>query len=119
MVNENSITVLGVGNILLTDEGLGVHVVHQLEKEYEFSPAVNIIDGGTMGMELLSYMRGMKNCSWWMLLTVVKSPVQFMSFPIRKQKTTSPGIFRFTKWACRIFCAFVRCKKIPWKMLWL
>ena len=60
MVNENSITVLGVGNILLTDEGLGVHVVHQLEKEYEFSPAVNIIDGGTMGMELLSYMRGMK-----------------------------------------------------------
>ena len=60
MVNENSITVLGVGNILLTDEGVGVHVVQQLEKEYEFSPAVNIIDGGTMGMELLSYMRGMK-----------------------------------------------------------
>lgn len=59
MVNESNITVLGVGNILLTDEGLGVHAVRQLENEYEFTPAVNIIDGGTMGMELLSYMRGM------------------------------------------------------------
>lgn len=59
MVNESNIIVLGVGNILLTDEGLGVHVVQQLEREYRFSPAIAIIDGGTMGMELLSYMRGM------------------------------------------------------------
>lgn len=59
MVNESNITVLGVGNTLLTDEGLGVHVVNELEAEYDFSPPVNIIDGGTMGMELLSYMRNM------------------------------------------------------------
>ncbi|WP_295197381.1 HyaD/HybD family hydrogenase maturation endopeptidase [Veillonella sp.] len=59
MVNESNITVLGVGNILLTDEGLGVHVVNELDAEYEFTPPVNIIDGGTMGMELLTYMRGM------------------------------------------------------------
>lgn len=57
---ENSIVVLGVGNILLTDEGLGVHVVEDLKANYTFTPQIGLIDGGTMGMELLTYMRGMK-----------------------------------------------------------
>ena len=57
---ENSIVVLGVGNILLTDEGLGVHVVEDLKANYTFTPKISLIDGGTMGMELLTYMRGMK-----------------------------------------------------------
>ena len=57
---ENSIVVLGVGNILLTDEGLGVHVVEDLKANYAFTPQISLIDGGTMGMELLTYMRGMK-----------------------------------------------------------
>jgi len=30
-MNENSILVLGVGNLLLKDEGVGIHVVRQLE----------------------------------------------------------------------------------------
>lgn len=58
--SDNSIVVLGVGNILLTDEGLGVHVIHDLQNNYEFNPPISLIDGGTMGMELLTYMRGMK-----------------------------------------------------------
>lgn len=57
---DNSIVVLGVGNILLTDEGLGVHVVKALQDKYTFTPAISLVDGGTMGMELLNYMRGMK-----------------------------------------------------------
>ena len=60
MFENPEITLLGVGNILLTDEGLGVHVVNELRDAYTFSPEINIIDGGTMGMELLTYMRGMK-----------------------------------------------------------
>ena len=60
MATENSITLLGVGNILLSDEGVGVHVVNEMRQDYTFTPEINIIDGGTMGMELLSYMRGMK-----------------------------------------------------------
>ena len=58
---ENSIVVLGVGNILLTDEGLGVHVVEDLKANYTFTPQISLIDGGTMGMELLTYMRGMQD----------------------------------------------------------
>lgn len=57
---DNEIVLLGVGNILLTDEGLGVHVVKELKESFIFTPAISIIDGGTMGMELLTYMRGMK-----------------------------------------------------------
>ncbi len=57
---DSTIVLLGVGNILLTDEGLGIHVVNELRRNYTFTPAITIIDGGTMGMELLSYMRGMK-----------------------------------------------------------
>ena len=44
---------------MLTDEGFGVHVVNQLREDYVFNPPITILDGGTMGMELLTYMRGM------------------------------------------------------------
>ena len=58
-IKSNPIVLLGVGNILLTDEGFGVHVVNQLREDYVFNPPISILDGGTMGMELLTYMRGM------------------------------------------------------------
>jgi len=50
------ITVLGVGNILMQDEGFGVRVVEQLLKQYSFPQNVQILDGGTLGMELLRFL---------------------------------------------------------------
>lgn len=47
------IAVLGLGNILLSDEGVGVHAVNILKERYAFPPEVAIIDGGTMGLDLL------------------------------------------------------------------
>jgi len=52
-MDMNNITVLGVGNILYTDDGAGIRVVEKLEKEYEFSDNVEIIDGGVLGVNLL------------------------------------------------------------------
>ncbi len=52
---QTKIAVLGLGNILLQDEGVGVHVVKKLEKQYQFDPSVNLIDGGTSGFDLLPY----------------------------------------------------------------
>lgn len=49
----NNITVLGVGNILYADDGVGIRVVETLEKEYAFSENVDIIDGGVLGVNLL------------------------------------------------------------------
>jgi hydrogenase maturation protease len=49
---EKTILVLGVGNILMHDEGLGVRVVQHLEANYEFSPNVELMDGGAGGLRL-------------------------------------------------------------------
>lgn len=48
--------VIGVGNILLRDEGVGPKVVEFLRKNYVFEPEIEIIDGGTLGLELLHYL---------------------------------------------------------------
>ncbi|MEW6218694.1 MAG: HyaD/HybD family hydrogenase maturation endopeptidase [Thermodesulfobacteriota bacterium] len=52
-----SVLVLGVGNVLLTDEGVGVHAVEALERRYLCPPGVAILDGGTAGLELLGHIR--------------------------------------------------------------
>jgi hydrogenase maturation protease len=51
--DSGRISVLGIGNILLSDEGVGVHAVNAIKKKYAFSPEIEIMDGGTMGLDLL------------------------------------------------------------------
>lgn len=53
------VVVLGIGNILLSDEGVGVRVVERLEAEYALPPEVEIIDGGTCGMEMLEQLENL------------------------------------------------------------
>ena len=45
--------VLGVGNLLFTDEGVGIHAIKILLERYEFPQNVSIEDGGVLGMNLL------------------------------------------------------------------
>lgn len=52
------IAVLGIGNILLSDEGIGVRVVEAINDRYELPESVEIIDGGTMGLDLLPFIEG-------------------------------------------------------------
>ncbi|AAC06858.1 HyaD/HybD family hydrogenase maturation endopeptidase [Aquifex aeolicus] len=52
------ITVLGIGNILLSDEGLGVRTVEELQRRYEFPENVKVLDGGTLGIDLLYHIEG-------------------------------------------------------------
>jgi hydrogenase maturation protease len=51
--------VLGVGNILLSDEGAGIHVVEELQKRV-LPESIEIVDGATRAMELVDIMRGRK-----------------------------------------------------------
>lgn len=44
--------VLGIGNTLLTDEGIGVHVLQALEPELANWPDVTLLDGGTLSFTL-------------------------------------------------------------------
>ncbi|MGE6081673.1 HyaD/HybD family hydrogenase maturation endopeptidase [Aeromonas veronii] len=48
--------ILGVGNLLLSDEAVGVRIVEALGREYRFAPGIELLDGGTAGMELLEAM---------------------------------------------------------------
>ncbi len=50
--------ILGVGNVLLGDEGIGVRVVEELENRFSFPEDVMVLDGGTAGIELLRYLEG-------------------------------------------------------------
>jgi hydrogenase maturation protease len=53
--------ILGVGNLLLSDEGVGLRVVEQLAGAYELPESVQILDGGTLGLDLLYYLEGIEN----------------------------------------------------------
>jgi hydrogenase maturation protease len=49
-----NLAVLGVGNILEFDDGIAVYATKYLEKNYEFSPQIEIINGGVEGINLLN-----------------------------------------------------------------
>jgi hydrogenase maturation protease len=53
------VLVLGVGNILLSDEGVGVRIVEELQR-HRLPECVEVVDGATRAMELVDIMRGRK-----------------------------------------------------------
>jgi hydrogenase maturation protease len=55
-VSGGRILLLGVGNILYRDEGLGVHALRLLEQNYSFSDNVTLTDGGVMGKLLMAVL---------------------------------------------------------------
>lgn len=51
--------ILGIGNLLLRDEGVGVHVAKILE-EMSLPEGVEVVEGGTLGFDLLGYFEGVE-----------------------------------------------------------
>lgn len=47
--------ILGVGNIIRSDDGMGVHAARLLERDPRVPVGVTILDGGTLGLELVPY----------------------------------------------------------------
>jgi len=56
-VSSPDVVVMGLGNLLMQDEGVGIHALRSLQEQYQFEPDVQLIDGGTSGMDLLPYFR--------------------------------------------------------------
>jgi len=50
------VKVLGLGNVLLGDDGLGPYVIQVLLAQWEFPPAVEVRDLGTPGLDLIPYV---------------------------------------------------------------
>lgn len=54
------VLVLGIGNLIMTDDGIGVRVVQQLAKRYRIPDGVVLLEGGTLGINLLPELEGVK-----------------------------------------------------------
>lgn len=57
---NNKILILGIGNYLMGDEGIGVHIAERLGIE-ELPKGVDVVDGGTGGFHLLEYFEQYPN----------------------------------------------------------
>ena len=53
--------VIGVGNLLLSDEGVGIHAAQRLIREFNLPEEILVLDGGTLGLDLLYYLEGIEN----------------------------------------------------------
>jgi hydrogenase maturation protease len=53
-----STIVLGLGNMIRSDDGVGIHALQRLEFDPRVSDDVLVLDGGTLGLDLLTYVSG-------------------------------------------------------------
>lgn len=68
MPEKNRKIVLGLGNTLNRDEGLGVHCLQPLRERLKDRPAIDILDGGVLGLDLLPLVEA---CSHLLVLDAV------------------------------------------------
>ena len=54
------VLVLGIGNLVMSDDGVGVKVVQRLQQRYRFAETVEVMDGGTLGLDLLPKLEGIE-----------------------------------------------------------
>lgn len=54
-----STLILGIGNLVMGDDGVGVRAVQRLATGYSFPPGVRLLDGGTLGLDLLPFLEGL------------------------------------------------------------
>lgn len=54
------ILVIGIGNILMLDEGVGVRIAQELQRNYAFPDHVRVMDAGTMGLGMMHLFRGVE-----------------------------------------------------------
>ena len=52
------IRILGLGNVLMGDDGFGPYVIEALKAGYSFPPNVSVIDIGTPGLDLAPFLIG-------------------------------------------------------------
>lgn len=65
-----NVLVLGVGNVLMTDDSVGIRVINELQRRFRFPENVELLDGGTSGIELLSYI---VNRDYLIIVDAIKS----------------------------------------------
>lgn len=59
-VEQAKISVIGLGNVLLGDDGFGPLVIELFRSEYSHDPTIEVLDLGTPGLDLVPYLHGKK-----------------------------------------------------------
>jgi hydrogenase maturation protease len=53
--------IIGAGNLLFTDDGVGIHAIQRLQAPGKLPEGVDVLDGGTLGLNLLAYLEGVRS----------------------------------------------------------
>ena len=61
MPGARPLLILGLGNVICGDDGVGVVAVERLAREYELPAGVEALDGGTLGLSLLAHVTGARD----------------------------------------------------------
>lgn len=80
-MNENSFAILGVGNILEMDDGVGVFATKYLQSNYTFTPSIEIINGGVEGINLLNVFMQYKHILILDTIDIEDSPGSIYHIP--------------------------------------
>ncbi|MCP4376961.1 MAG: hydrogenase maturation protease [bacterium] len=87
---EKKVLVIGMGNMLMQDEGVGVRAVEELENRYIVPACVTVVDGGTTGMELFEPMR---NCNQLIVADAINTGGPYGSL-VRIANNDIPAFFQ-------------------------
>lgn len=66
--------VLGLGNTIMSDDGVGPKVIEQLQQGAGLPEAVVLLDGGTLGLDLLPHLEGIQRLIIVDAVEIGKSP---------------------------------------------
>ena len=87
---DGKILVIGMGNVLMQDEGVGVRAVEELENRYIIPDAVTVVDGGTTGMELFDPIR---RCNRLIVADAINTGAAYGTL-VRMSKEEIPAFFQ-------------------------
>ncbi len=73
--------VIGVGNVLFKDEGVGIYAAHYLKENYDFEGDIEIMDGGTLGFKLMAYFQEYDNVLILDTVSVEDNPGSIFRLP--------------------------------------
>ena len=99
--DRHEILVIGMGNVLMQDEGIGVRAVEELEDRFHIPDGVCVMDGSTTGKELFEPMR---QCDCLIVADAVNTRwrrARWCASPTTRSVPSSRPSCPTTSWACR------------------
>ncbi|MCP4267276.1 MAG: hydrogenase maturation protease [Candidatus Brocadiaceae bacterium] len=89
MNKDNRVLIIGIGNLLLMDEGIGIHIINELEL-HELPKNIEIYDGGTGGFKLIDLMYGANKVIFIDAVDIGKKPGTVTAFKAEDVRSKYP-----------------------------